>query len=45
MDVKLNLEDVRTLLTRLHHIARELNKPFDDGAVMCSSNSSYIFST
>lgn len=34
MDVKLNLEDVRTLLTRLHHIARELNKPFDDGLLL-----------
>ena len=33
-NVKLKLGDVRTLLTRLHNIARELNKSFDDGAVI-----------
>ena len=32
--VKLKLGDVRTLLTRLHLIARELNKPFDAGDVI-----------
>ena len=41
MDVKLNLEDVRTLLTRLHHIARELNKSFDDGAVIVEYDKRY----
>lgn len=39
--VKLNLGDVRTLLTRLHLIARELNKPFDDGAVIVEYDKSY----
>ena len=32
MDVKLNLEDVRTLLTRLHLIARELLSTIKDTA-------------
>ena len=41
MDVKLNLEDVRTLLTRLHLIARELNKSFDDGAVIVEYDKRY----
>lgn len=28
------LEEVRQVLTDLHNIARELNKPFDDGDVL-----------
>lgn len=39
--VQLNLGDVRTLLTRLHLIARELNKPFDAGDVIVEYNKRY----
>ena len=39
--VNLKLGDVRTLLTRLHLIARELNKPFDAGAVIVEYNKRY----
>ena len=28
-------EEVREVLERLHKIARELNKPFDSGEVIC----------
>lgn len=31
----MNLEEVEQVLTDLHKIARELNKPFDDGDVIC----------
>ena len=30
----ITLEEVRQVLTDLHNIARELNKPFDDGDVL-----------
>lgn len=30
----MNLEEVRQVLTDLHNIARDLNKPFDDGDII-----------
>lgn len=39
--INLKLGDVRTLLTRLHLIARELNKPFDAGEVIVEYNKRY----
>lgn len=31
----ITLEEIRQVLTELHNIARELNKPFDSGDVLC----------
>ena len=39
--INLKLGDVRTILTRLHLIARELNKSFDDGAVIVEYDKRY----
>lgn len=34
-------EEVREILERLHTIARELDKPFDSGEVICEYNKRY----